>query len=255
MNTPPLVSVQTLSKSYGHKLVLKRISLDIAEGEVVALIGPSGSGKSTLLRCMNHLERQDSGCVLVAGEPVGFTLKNGELHEVSDKVLSYQRRSIGMVFQGFNLFQHMTVLENIMEGPTLVLKLPRAQVETDARRLLDLVGLSDWAGHYPSQLSGGQQQRIAIARALAMKPRVMLFDEPTSALDPELVGDVLEVMRTLAQEGMTMIVVTHEIAFARDVCDRVVFMADGEIVEQGPPGEVLSDPRHERTREFLRRIL
>lgn len=255
MTAHPLVSVRTLTKSYGHKTVLNRISLDVAEGEVVALIGPSGSGKSTLLRCMNHLERQDSGCVVVAGEPVGYVLKNGELHEVSDKILSYQRRSIGMVFQGFNLFQHMTVLENVMEGPIVVLKLPRAEVEKEARRLLDLVGLGDWAGHYPAQLSGGQQQRIAIARALAMKPRVMLFDEPTSALDPELVGDVLEVMRTLASAGMTMIVVTHEIGFAREVCDRVVFMAEGEIIEQGPPSEVLSNPRHDRTREFLRRIL
>jgi polar amino acid transport system ATP-binding protein len=255
MDANPLVSVRTLTKSYGHKVVLKRISLDIAEGEVVALIGPSGSGKSTLLRCMNHLERQDSGCVLVAGDPVGYALVNGELHELSDKALSHQRRGIGMVFQGFNLFQHMTALENIMEGPLRVLKLPRAEVEQRARNLLDLVGLGGWADHYPSQLSGGQQQRVAIARALAMRPRVMLFDEPTSALDPELVGDVLEVMRTLAREGMTMVVVTHEIAFARDVCDRVVFMADGEIVEQGAPGKVLSDPQQERTREFLRRIL
>lgn len=255
MAAQPLVSVRTLTKSYGHKVVLKRINLDVAEGEVVALIGPSGSGKSTLLRCMNHLEGQDSGCVLVAGEPVGYVLKNGELHEASDKILSHQRRSIGMVFQGFNLFQHMTALENIMEGPIRVLKLPRPEVEQQARRLLNLVGLGDWADHYPLQLSGGQQQRIAIARALAMKPRVMLFDEPTSALDPELVGDVLEVMRTLAQEGMTMIVVTHEIGFAREVCDRVVFMADGEIVEQGLPGKVLLDPQHERTREFLRRLL
>ena len=255
MNTEFLVSVRTLTKSYGNKVVLKRISLDIAEGEVVAMIGPSGSGKSTLLRCMNHLEAPDSGCVLVGGDPVGYAMKNGELHELSDKVLSYQRRGIGMVFQGFNLFQHMTVMENIVEGPIGVLKQPRAQVYEHAKHLLDLVGLADWADHYPSQLSGGQQQRIAIARALAMRPRVMLFDEPTSALDPELVGDVLEVMRTLAREGMTMIVVTHEIAFARDVCDRVVFMADGEVVEQGDPDQVLVTPQHERTREFLRRLL
>ena len=255
MSTGPLVSVRTLTKSYGHKTVLKRISLDIAEGEVVALIGPSGSGKSTLLRCMNHLESPDSGCVLVAGDPVGYALKNGELHELSDRHLSYQRRGIGMVFQGFNLFQHMTALENIVEGPIGVLRRPRAEVHEHARHLLDLVGLADWADHYPLQLSGGQQQRIAIARALAMRPRVMLFDEPTSALDPELVGDVLEVMRTLAREGMTMIVVTHEIGFAREVCDRVVFMADGELVEQGEPGKVLVAPQQERTREFLRRLL
>ncbi len=255
MTANPLVCVKTLSKSFGSKTVLKRIDLDITEGEVVALIGPSGSGKSTLLRCVNHLERQDSGCVLVAGEPVGYVLRDDQLHEVSDTVLSRQRRSIGMVFQSFNLFQHMTALENIVEGPLRVLKQAPADVEREARRLLDLVGLGAWADHYPSQLSGGQQQRIAIARALAMKPRVMLFDEPTSALDPELVGDVLEVMRTLAREGMTMIVVTHEMGFAKEVCDRVVFMADGEIVEQGPPGEVLSNPQHERTREFLRRIL
>ena len=255
MSAEPLVSVRTLTKSYGPKVVLKRISLDIAEGEVVAMIGPSGSGKSTLLRCMNHLESPDSGCVLVGGDPVGYAMKNGELHELSDGALSYQRRGIGMVFQSFNLFQHMTAMENIVEGPIGVLKQSRAQVYEHAKYLLDLVGLADWADHYPSQLSGGQQQRIAIARALAMRPRVMLFDEPTSALDPELVGDVLEVMRTLAREGMTMIVVTHEIAFARDVCDRVVFMADGEVVEEGDPGQVLVTPQHERTREFLRRLL
>jgi len=250
-----LISVRTLTKSYGHHVVLKRISLDVSEGEVVALIGPSGSGKSTLLRCMNHLEKPDSGCVLVDGDPVGYAFRKGELHELSDTAVSFQRRSIGMVFQHFNLFQHMTALENIMEGPVEVLKLPRAGVEREARRLLDLVGLGAWADHYPAQLSGGQQQRVAIARALAMKPRIMLFDEPTSALDPELVGDVLGVMRTLVGEGMTMVVVTHEIAFAREVCDRVVFMADGEIVEQGAPGEVLLDPQHLRTRDFLRRIL
>jgi len=250
----PLVVIDGVRKSFGSTTVLHDVSLDVRAGEVVGILGPSGSGKSTLLRCINHLEEVDAGEIRVDGVLVGYREHRGRLHELRPSEVAQRRREIGMVFQRFNLFGHMTALENVCEAPVSVLGRPKAQVRQEALALLDRVGLADKAGHYPSQLSGGQQQRVAIARALAMKPKVMLFDEPTSALDPELVGDVLAVMRSLAEEGMTMIVVTHEMGFARDVCDRVVFMADGVVVEQGPPAQVIDAPQHARTRTFLRRV-
>ena len=250
----PLVVIDGVPKSFGSTTVLHDVSLDVRAGEVVGILGPSGSGKSTLLRCINHLEEVDAGEIRVDGVLVGYREHRGRLYELRPSEVAQRRREIGMVFQRFNLFGHMTALENVMEAPVSVLGRPKAQVREEALALLARVGLADKAGHYPSQLSGGQQQRVAIARALAMKPKVMLFDEPTSALDPELVGDVLAVMRSLAEEGMTMIVVTHEIGFARDVCDRVVFMADGVVVEEGAPAQVIDDPQHARTRTFLRRV-
>jgi polar amino acid transport system ATP-binding protein len=251
----PIVQVIDVHKSFGPLEVLRGIDLTVARGEVVCVLGPSGSGKSTLLRCINHLEQVTSGRILVDGKLVGYRERNGRLYELGSSELSLQRREIGMVFQRFNLFPHLSVLTNIAQAPQLVRKETHDAADRRARELLELVGLSDKIAAYPHQLSGGQQQRVAIARALAMQPKLMLFDEPTSALDPELVGEVLAVMRRLAAEGMTMIVVTHEIDFARDAADRVVFMDGGVVVEQGPPTEMLDRPRHERTRSFLKRLL
>lgn len=249
-----LVRIDGVRKRYGDHEVLKGISLEVARGEVVVLLGPSGSGKSTLLRCINHLESIDGGTIRVGDELMGYRQAGSVLHELPPKQIARQRRPIGMVFQKFNLFPHMTVLENIIEAPIGVRGQSRAAAVDRARELLAQVGLSAFESHYPAQLSGGQQQRIAIARSLAMDPELMLFDEPTSALDPELVGDVLNVMRDLAEHGMTMIVVTHEIGFARSVADQVVFMADGVVVESGPPSQVIEAPRHQRTRAFLQMV-
>ncbi|MFY9239059.1 MAG: amino acid ABC transporter ATP-binding protein [Roseovarius sp.] len=250
------VKLEKIHKSFAQIEVLRGINLHVKSGEVACLIGPSGSGKSTLLRTINHLEKIDSGRITVGGQIVGYAPDSkGRLRERSTKEVAFQRRSIGMVFQQFNLFQHMSTLENIIEAPTGVLGLPKARARERAVELLDQVGLAGYEDSYPSQLSGGQQQRVAIARSLAMDPGVMLFDEPTSALDPELVGDVLDVMRKLAIAGMTMIVVTHEMGFAREVADRVVFMDEGKIVEQGPPSVVLTTPQHERTKAFLERVI
>ncbi|QIM19789.1 amino acid ABC transporter ATP-binding protein [Leucobacter coleopterorum] len=246
-----MVRMKGVRKSFGSLEVLQGIDLDVARGEVVCLIGASGSGKSTLLRCINHLEQLNGGRIWVDDKVVGYDLRGNTLHEKSYNDICRDRTQTGMVFQHFNLFGHMTVLDNIMLAPRTVLKQKTSEVLPRALALLDQVGLADKAKAYPRHLSGGQQQRVAIARALCMEPKLMLFDEPTSALDPELVGDVLKVMRDLANSGMTMIVVTHEMGFAREVADRVVFMHGGLIVEQGPPSEVLGDPQHERTRSFL----
>jgi polar amino acid transport system ATP-binding protein len=251
----PMVRAEDVHKRYGRDEVLKGIDLEVAAGEVLCLIGPSGSGKSTLLRCINHLEKIDAGRISVDGELIGYRERGERLYELREREVCRQRAAIGMVFQRFNLFPHRTALENVVEAPLHVKREPRAEAHERARALLERVGLADKAGAYPSQLSGGQQQRVAIARALAMQPKLMLFDEPTSALDPELVDEVLAVMRGLAEDGMTMIVVTHEMAFARDAGDRVAFMDGGVIVECGAPGEVLARPRHERTRAFLSRVL
>ncbi|AUI64090.1 amino acid ABC transporter ATP-binding protein [Amycolatopsis sp. BJA-103] len=251
----PLLKAVGVRKSYGHTEVLSGIDLEVHKGQVVCLLGPSGAGKSTFLRCVNHLETIDAGQVWVDGEPIGFRLKNGKLYELKEREVARQRRDIGMVFQRFNLFGHRTALQNVVEGPVRVLGVPADEAREQALDLLDRVGLAHRADAYPAQLSGGQQQRVAIARSLAMKPKLMLFDEPTSALDPELVGEVLAVMGTLAAEGMTMVVVTHEMGFAAEAADEVVFMADGAVVETGPPGEILSSPKHERTKQFLARVL
>ena len=251
----PIVRLESVRKRFGHNEVLKGIDMEVRRGEVVVLLGPSGSGKSTLLRCINHLETIDGGRVSVNGEIMGYRQRGEVLHELPPERIAEQRKSIGMVFQRFNLFPHMTALENVIEAPIGVRRIPRAKAKARGLELLDRVGLGDRAGHYPSQLSGGQQQRVAIARSLAMDPELLLFDEPTSALDPELVGDVLDVMRDLAAAGMTMIVVTHEIGFARQVADRVVFMDGGVVVEEGAPAAVLDAPEHERTRAFLRSVL
>ncbi|WET81133.1 amino acid ABC transporter ATP-binding protein [Amycolatopsis sp. QT-25] len=251
----PLLRAVGVRKSYGHTEVLGGIDLEVRKGQVVCLLGPSGAGKSTFLRCVNHLEPIDAGQVWVDGEPIGFRLRDGKLYELKEREVARQRRDIGMVFQRFNLFGHRTALQNVVEGPVRVLGVPLAEAKEQALELLDRVGLAHRADAYPAQLSGGQQQRVAIARSLAMKPKLMLFDEPTSALDPELVGEVLAVMGTLAAEGMTMVVVTHEMGFAAEAADEVVFMADGMVVETGPPGEILSTPKHERTRQFLARVL
>ena len=250
-----MIEIRDLHKRFGSVEVLKGIDLDVDAGKVVCVIGPSGSGKSTLLRCINHLERPDGGYVLVAGEFVGYRLVGDRLHEVREHALCASRASIGMVFQRFNLFQNMTVLDNVTLAPTLAKRVKAAEAKRKALELLDRVGLSSKKDRYPSRLSGGEQQRVAIARALAMEPRVMLFDEATSALDPELVGEVLDVMRGLARDGMTMVVVTHEIGFAREVADEVVFMDQGVVAERGPPSQVLQAPREARTREFLARLL
>ncbi|TVT59485.1 amino acid ABC transporter ATP-binding protein [Amycolatopsis rhizosphaerae] len=251
----PLLRAVGVRKRFGSTEVLRGIDLSVRKGQVVCLLGPSGAGKSTFLRCVNRLETIDGGQVWVDGEPIGFRLHKGKLHELSEREVAGQRRDIGMVFQRFNLFAHRTVLENVIEGPVRVRGIGAGEATETAMSLLARVGLADRAGDRPGRLSGGQQQRVAIARALAMKPKLMLFDEPTSALDPELVGEVLEVMTALAAEGMTMVVVTHEMGFAREVADEIVFMADGAVVETGPPDEVLTAPRHERTRQFLARIL
>nr|WP_277870614.1 amino acid ABC transporter ATP-binding protein [Cryobacterium sp. TMT1-2-1] len=251
----PMVLADRVSKSFGSNEVLKSISLEVKHGEVMCLVGPSGSGKSTFLRCINHLEVVNSGRLMVDGDLIGYRETGGKLYELAPKDAARQRRDIGMVFQRFNLFPHMTALENVMEAPLRVKKVAKARVEQDARALLARVGLADRADYYPAHLSGGQQQRVAIARALAMEPKLMLFDEPTSALDPELVGEVLDVMKGLAKEGMTMIVVTHEMGFAREVADSLVFMDGGVVVESGDPDEVLSNPQHRRTQAFLSKVL
>ncbi|MBT3153419.1 amino acid ABC transporter ATP-binding protein [Streptomyces sp. CHD11] len=250
-----MVKSEGVHKSFGAVQVLKGIDLEVRNGEVFCLIGPSGSGKSTFLRCINHLEKINAGRLYVDGELVGYRQKGDKLYELKDSEVALQRRDIGMVFQRFNLFPHMTAVENVMEAPVQVRGVSRGQARERAMSLLERVGLGDKAKNYPSQLSGGQQQRVAIARALAMDPKLMLFDEPTSALDPELVGDVLDVMRDLAESGMTMVVVTHEMGFAREVGDSLVFMDDGVVVEAGNPREVLTDPQHERTKSFLSKVL
>jgi polar amino acid transport system ATP-binding protein len=249
-----LVRAINVTKSFGSHEVLKGVDMNVDSGEVVCLLGPSGSGKTTFLRLINQMETLTGGRIWVGGELIGIEDRNGKLHVRKDSDIARQRSRIGMVFQRFNLFPHMTALGNVMEAPAKVKGLDRGTARREALQLLELVGLAERANFYPSQLSGGQQQRVAIARALAMKPELMLFDEPTSALDPELVGEVLGVMRSLAEEGTTMIVVTHEMAFAREVADRVVFMDQGVVVEEGPPNAVLLNPQEERTRAFLSRV-
>jgi len=251
----PMVSAEAVHKRFGRLEVLRGITLNVDPGEVMCLLGPSGSGKSTFLRCINHLEKINAGRLTVDGDLVGYRQVGDRLHELRESEVARKRAEIGMVFQHFNLFPHMTALENVTCAPIRVKGVPREKARGRATELLAQVGLADKAGSYPVQLSGGQQQRVAIARALAMDPKLMLFDEPTSALDPELVGDVLQVMKQLAADGMTMVVVTHEIGFAREVADTVVFMDDGVVVESGPPAQVLGEPRHERTRAFLSKVL
>jgi polar amino acid transport system ATP-binding protein len=252
---PPMVVAEGVHKRFGRLEVLRGIDFEVARREVVCIIGPSGSGKSTLLRCINHLEKINAGRLWVDGDLVGYREYGGRLHELREREICADRAQIGMVFQQFNLFPHMTVLENVIESPVRVKKMPRTEAIALAEQLLDQTGMAEKATAYPKQLSGGQQQRVAIARALAMQPKLMLFDEPTSALDPELVGDVLAVMRDLATSGMTMIVVTHEMGFAREVGDTMIFMDDGAVVESGAPREVLASPSHERTRAFLSKVL
>lgn len=251
----PVLEAVGVGKSYGDHVVLRDVSLTVHAGEVVCIIGPSGAGKSTFLRTLNRLEAPDTGEVWVGGEPMGHELRDGRLHELPERKVAAQRARTAMVFQHFNLFPHLTVLENVLEGPVRVQKRKAAEVRAEAVEVLGRVGLADKVDAYPGQLSGGQRQRVAIARAVAMKPLFLLFDEPTSALDPELVGEVLRVMGDLARDGMTMLVVTHEIQFAREVADRVVFMADAGIVEEGPVDQVLVEPREPRTRQFLQRVL
>ncbi|MBY3155723.1 amino acid ABC transporter ATP-binding protein [Rhizobium laguerreae] len=251
----PLVRARNVHKSFDQLEVLKGIDLDVMPGEVVVVLGPSGSGKSTFLRCINHLEAIDKGFIEVDGEQIGYRLRKDRLEKLSSNGIASQRRKIGMVFQQFNLYPHMTVLQNIVEAPIGVHGESRTAATENALRLLERVGLSEKAGSYPRQLSGGQQQRVAIARALAIKPKLMLFDEPTSALDPELVGEVLSTMRDLAKQGLTMMVVTHEIGFAREAADRVVFMDGGNVVEMGKPEDVIGNPQHPRTQAFLARFL
>jgi len=250
-----MVDARNVRKSYGSNQVLNGMSLTVEQGEVLCIIGPSGSGKSTFLRCLNHLESIDGGRIYVNDELMGYRQAGNVLHELKPKDIAQQRQSIGMVFQRFNLFPHMTALQNVIEAPIGVAGIDAEEAKKQGLELLAQVGLQDKAEHYPSQLSGGQQQRVAIARALAMKPKLMLFDEPTSALDPELVGDVLDVMKNLAKAGMTMIVVTHEMGFAREVADKVVFIDKGVIVEQGKPRQVLDNPQEARTKAFLNKVL
>jgi polar amino acid transport system ATP-binding protein len=255
MTGTPMVLAEGVRKNFGHLEVLKGVDLTVDPGTVMVVIGPSGSGKSTFLRCINHLEKIDGGRLSVDGELVGYRQHGDKLYELKDKEVARKRAEIGMVFQRFNLFPHCTALGNICEAPTKVRGLNKSQVERRAHELLARVGLSDKADTYPNMLSGGQQQRVAIARALAMDPKLMLFDEPTSALDPELVGDVLDVMKQLALDGMTMVVVTHEMGFAREVGHQLVFMDGGVVVEEGKPADVFNAPKHERTRSFLSKIL
>jgi polar amino acid transport system ATP-binding protein len=251
----PVVLAEGVRKSFGPVEVLRGITLRVDPGQVLCIIGPSGSGKSTFIRCINHLEKIDSGQLLVDGHLVGYRRVGNKLHEMRESEVARRREDVGMVFQHFNLFPHMTVLQNLMEAPTRVRGVPRQKALGSARALLKQVGLEEKEKAYPAELSGGQQQRVAIARALAMEPKLMLFDEPTSALDPELVGEVLDVMKQLANDGMTMIVVTHEMGFAREVADQLVFMDDGVVVETGNPREVLANPQHERTKAFLSKVL
>ncbi|MGV8873051.1 MAG: amino acid ABC transporter ATP-binding protein [Rhodococcus sp. (in: high G+C Gram-positive bacteria)] len=251
----PMVKAEKVCKSFGALQVLKGISLEVDKGQVLCMVGPSGSGKSTFLRCINHLEEVNAGRLYVDDELVGYGEKNGKLYEMPPKVAARQRQDIGMVFQHFNLFPHRTALGNIIEAPMQVKRMKKKDATARAMELLDRVGLTEKADAYPAQLSGGQQQRVAIARALAMDPKLMLFDEPTSALDPELVGEVLGVMQQLAKDGMTMVVVTHEMGFAREVADQLVFMDEGVVVEAGEPGSLLANPQHERTKLFLSNLL
>ena len=253
--TGAMIRCDDVHKRFGRTEVLRGITCDIAKGEVVVVAGPSGSGKSTLLRCINHLERVDKGRIYVDGQPVGYREVNGKFVEKSEREVARMRAAIGMVFQRFNLFPQLTALGNVIDAPIHVRKIGRSQAMEAGRAMLQKVGLGDKIDSYPGQLSGGQQQRVAIARALAMEPKVMLFDEPTSALDPELVGEVLEVMKSLARDGMTMIVVTHEMGFAREVADRVMLIDEGIIVEEGPPEEFFNNPSHDRTKLFLSKIL
>lgn len=254
-NTEPFVICRDVRKSFGSNEVLRGISLEVKKGEVVVILGPSGSGKSTLLRCINHLETMDSGMITVGGEAIGYEMRNGELWEAPYPVVAKQRSRIGMVFQAFNLFPHLTVLENVMLFPVSVHHVPKDEAKKKALEILDRVGLADKANEYPRRLSGGQQQRVSIARALAIEPELLLFDEPTSALDPELVGEVLQTMKSLAEQGYTMIIVTHEIPFTREVADRVVFMADGVVVEEGAPDDVMVNPKTDRFRTVSLRNL
>ena len=251
----PMIRCDDVHKRFGRLEVLRGVSFDVAKGEVVVIAGPSGSGKSTLLRCINHLEAVNKGRVYVDGQPVGYREVKGKFVEKSERDVARMRASIGMVFQRFNLFPHLTALGNVIGAPIHVRKMGRSEAREAGRAMLEKVGLGDKLDAYPAQLSGGQQQRVAIARALAMEPKVMLFDEPTSALDPELVGEVLEVIKSLARDGMTMIVVTHEMGFAREVADRLMFMDEGVIVEEGPPEQFFNNPQHERTKLFLSKIL
>ncbi|MGO4598552.1 amino acid ABC transporter ATP-binding protein [Terrabacter sp. 2RAF25] len=250
-----VVDLRGVTKSFGPNRVLDDVDLELAEGTVTVILGPSGSGKSTLLRTINHLEKVDRGQVRVGGALIGYRQVGERLHELPEREVLRQRSRIGFVFQNFNLFPHLTVLDNVVEAPVSAQRRRRDEVESEARALLDRVGLGDRAAAYPRQLSGGQQQRVAIARALALQPDVILFDEPTSALDPELVGEVLAVIKELARDGATLVVVTHEIGFAREVADTVVFLDEGRVVEQGPPSQVIDQPRHERTRAFIDRVL
>ncbi|OBB32742.1 ectoine/hydroxyectoine ABC transporter ATP-binding protein EhuA [Mycolicibacterium peregrinum] len=250
-----MVRAESVCKNFGALRVLKGVTLDVGRGEVLCMVGPSGSGKSTFLRCINHLEQVNAGRLYVDGELIGYRERGGKLHEMAPRDAARQRRDIGMVFQHFNLFPHRTALDNIVEAPMRVKRVKKDAALARAKDLLDQVGLAAKADAYPAQLSGGQQQRVAIARALAMNPKLMLFDEPTSALDPELVGEVLSVIKKLAGEGMTMVVVTHEMGFAREVADKLVFMDGGVIVESGNPREVMANPKHERTKEFLSKVM
>ncbi|ART21214.1 ectoine/hydroxyectoine ABC transporter ATP-binding protein EhuA [Corynebacterium striatum] len=251
----PMISAQNVHKSFGSLNVLKGITLEVQPGEVACLLGPSGSGKSTFLRCCNHLEKVTAGRLYVDGDLIGYRERDGVLYEISEKEAAAQRADIGMVFQQFNLFAHRTVLENIIEAPVHIKKQPVEQAKKRAMELLEQVGLAHKADAYPVQLSGGQQQRVAIARSVAMDPKLMLFDEPTSALDPELVGEVLRVMKELAAGGMTMLVVTHEMGFASEVADKIFFMDGGRVIESGTPAQVLDNPQHQRTQEFLSSLL